>query len=125
MNRFFLILYALFAVLQAKAYEPRELLQKKASLQQVKASLVPRDQWIKYPAYQNREGWDAFTGSLKAELIADGEKYLHYEWKVIKATDYLAYERSGSRVVMENPFNANNSACVPFSMTSPLSKTTI
>ena len=69
MTRFFFILSGLLAVLQACAYEPRDLLQKKASLQQVKLNLLSKDQWIKYPAYTNRAGWDALTGSLKSELI--------------------------------------------------------
>ena len=110
MNRFFLIVYGLFAALQAKAYEHRELLQKKASLLQVKESLVPKNQWIKYPAYTNRAAWDLLTGSHKQELIQKGEQYINYEWKVIKATDYLEYERSGSRIAMENPFGSNNTA---------------
>jgi hypothetical protein len=104
------MLLFLFATSTAHAYEPRDLLQKEATLEKVKESLVPETEWIKYPAYANRAGWDAFTGSLKQKLIADGEKYLTYEWAVVKASDYLEYERSGSRVAMENPFGANNTA---------------
>lgn len=96
--------------MQAGAYEPRDLLQKKASLQQVKASLVSKSQWIKYPAYTNRGAWDALTGLHKQGLIQKGEQYINYEWKVVKATNYLEYERSGSRVAMENPFGSNNTA---------------
>lgn len=110
MNRFFLILIGLSIAMYAGAYESRDLLQKKASLQQVKESLVPKDQWIKYPAYKNRDGWDLLTGSHKRMLIQKGEQYIGYEWKVVKATDYLEYERSGSRVAMENPFGSNNMA---------------
>lgn len=110
MRIFCLMLLFLFATSTAHAYEPRDLLQKEATLEKVKESLVPETEWIKYPAYANRAGWDAFTGSLKQKLIADGEKYLTYEWAVVKASDYLEYERSGSRVAMENPFGANNTA---------------
>jgi len=109
--RFLVVATLLNIAFIAKAgYEPRDLLQKKATLQQVRQSLVPLSQWVKYPAYTNRTGWDALTGSLKKELVADGERYLKYDWKVIKATDYLEYERSGSRVVMENPYGDNNRA---------------
>lgn len=109
--RFLVVATLLTISFAAKAgYEPRDLLQKKASLQQVRQSLVPLAQWVKYPAYTDRAGWDALTGSLKKELITDGERYLKYEWKVITATDYLEYERSGSRVVMENPYGDNNRA---------------
>lgn len=110
MNRIFVLLFGLFAAAYASAYEPRDLLQKKAGLLQVKASLVPQRQWIKYPAYADRAAWDGFTGPLKNELVADGEAYLNYEWKAVKATDYLEYERSGNRQAMETPFGSNNKA---------------
>jgi hypothetical protein len=110
MNRFFFVLMLLFFVTGSYAYEKRDLLQKKATVEQVKVSLVSKTEWINYPAYQNRNGWDAFTGSLKEELIKEGESYLTYTWKVVTASDYLEYERSGSRVAMENPFGANNTA---------------
>lgn len=99
-----------FAMLTAQAYEPRDLLQKKATVEQLKSLLLPKNEWIKYPAYSNRAGWDALTGSLKEALIKDGEASLNYTWRVVKATDYLAYERTGSRVAMEGPFGANCTA---------------
>lgn len=110
MNRFLLAVILLCFSMSNYAYEKRDLLQKKATVEQVKFSLVSKDTWIKYPAYQNRNAWDAFTGSLKEELIKEGETYLTYTWKVVTASDYLEYERSGSRVAMENPFGANNTA---------------
>jgi hypothetical protein len=110
MRNIFLVGFVLSISLVAKAFEPRNLLQQKATLQHVKASLVPKNEWIKYPAYKDRAAWDAFTGSIKERLIAKGENFLSYEWKVIKATDYLEYERSGSRTAMEGSFGANTTA---------------
>ncbi len=110
MNRFFLILSAALLTIHSGATTPRDLLQKEANPDQVKSDIVPKEQWIKYPAYNNRGGWDALTGSLKDELIKKGERYLNYEWKVVTATDYLEYERSGNRKIMEDPFGSNNLA---------------
>lgn len=110
MSRFLSIIITLLLAFQAKAYEPRDLLQKKATLQRVKESLVPKDQWIKYPAYTSRAGWDILTGAFKAGLIKKGERFLNYEWMVVTASDYLAYERTGSRKAMEDPFGRNNTA---------------
>ena len=76
----------------------------------VQQSLLPTDQWVRYPSYTDRQAWDKLTGENKQAIIKEGEKNLKYEWKVIKATDYLEYERTGSRVIMENPYNANNTA---------------
>lgn len=110
MNRLIIFLALLLSAGIAKAYEPRNFLQKKASLQQVKTMLVPKSEWIKYPAYTNRTGWDKLTGELKEKIIKGGESCLTYTWKVVTASDYLEYERSGSRTAMENPFGSNNKA---------------
>jgi hypothetical protein len=104
-----LLAVLLFSVI-AWAGEPPNLLQAKAAGGNLKASLLPKSSWIKYPAYHDRAAWAAFTGPLQQKLVAGGEKYLNYEWKVVKASDYMEYERSGSRVAMENPFGANNTA---------------
>jgi hypothetical protein len=105
-----LLLAAFVFSVIARAGEPRNFLQAKAAGGNLKASLLSKSSWIKYPAYHDRAAWAAFTGPLQQKLVAGGEKYLNYEWKVVKASDYMEYERSGSRVAMENPFGANNTA---------------
>ncbi len=99
-----LVLSSLFA------YEKRDLLQTKASLQDIKASLIHDTSWPGYPDYKNRNGWDALTGALKQDLVKNGEAFLGYTWKIITATDYLAFERNGSRAPMESPSGANRRA---------------
>ncbi|MEI8099070.1 MAG: heparinase II/III family protein [Sediminibacterium sp.] len=106
----FLLLTCILLCNQLYAHDYRNLLQKKASLENVKKNLVSNKQWIKYPNYTDRAGWDKYTNSFKAELIQLGEKQLNYEWKVVKATDYLEFETSGSRVAMEKPFTSNLTA---------------
>jgi hypothetical protein len=66
--------------------------------------------WVPYPDYNDREGWDKLLGDNKDVLIKRGEKQLTYQWQVIKATDYLEYERSGDRNIMQNPNSDNNNA---------------
>ncbi|HMR93140.1 MAG TPA: heparinase II/III family protein [Chitinophagaceae bacterium] len=95
---------------ETKAEEPRNLLQNAATLQQVKEALLPLPEWIKYPAYADRAQWDLLLGKLKEGIVKQGESKLQYTWQVVKATDYLEYERSGSRQVMEKPFGDNNTA---------------
>lgn len=95
---------------QLYAYAERDLLQKSANLEKIKETLVMDRKWVPYPSYQDRTGWDKFLGEYKADFIKKGEKLLDYEWKVVTATDYLEYERSGNRVIMENPFGSNNTA---------------
>ena len=99
------------AGVSAHAYTERNLLQKAAgSEEQLKEVLVMNQKWVPYPAYTDRAGWDALLGADKETLIRAGEKQLNYEWKVIRATDYLEYERSGERNIMQNPYEANRKA---------------
>lgn len=100
----------LWTVTYLHAYEERNLLQGKADLQKVRSTLLMKQEWVPYPDYTDRVGWDRFLGGYKEKYIRKGEDYLKYEWKIIKATDYLEYGRSGSRTVMERPFDENNSA---------------
>lgn len=88
-------------------YTEKNLLQRHADYEKVKASLVMNQQWVRYPAYADRAGWDRLIGEQKAEYIRQGEEKLDYVWQVVTATDYLEFERSGNRTVMERPLNMN------------------
>ncbi len=72
--------------------------------------------WVPYPAYTDRAGWDHLLGVNKSELIKLGEEKLDYKWQVVTASDYIEFERSGSRDIMQKPFNENNSAMSAFIM---------
>ncbi len=106
------LLFAILVALSfsANAWEKRDLLQKSATTEILKSCLIANQKWVSYPAYTDRQGWDAITSGVKEEIIQKGVASLNYEWKVVKATDYLEFDKSGSRTIMENPFGANNSA---------------
>lgn len=114
MNYYFkkslLVLVPLFLSLYAFAYTKRDFLQKKADINVLKTVLLKPAQWVPYPAYDDRAGWDKFLGTYKKEYIERGISMLNYEWKIVKATDYLDYNRTGARATMENPLNDNISA---------------
>ncbi|MGV8829472.1 MAG: heparinase II/III domain-containing protein [Breznakibacter sp.] len=93
--------------LSLKAYETRNLLQAKWQVGDVKKVLVPGREWVPYPQYGDRQAWDQFLGGLKTDLIADGEAALKRPYNLVLATNYLEFERSGSRAVMEQPYHAN------------------
>lgn len=92
------------------AYTERNLLQKKMDLKSVEQAVVMNQKWVPYPTYIDRAGWDKLFGEDKDNLIRLGEKRLDYQWRVVKATDYIEFERSGSREIMQNPFDENNRA---------------
>ncbi|MFT3823594.1 MAG: heparinase II/III family protein [Chitinophagaceae bacterium] len=96
----------------AQANEPRNILQSHTNVAQLKEYLLATGKWVKYPVYTNRSGWDALFADNKTGIIKKGEEQLNYVWKVVKATDYLEYERSGNRQAMEKPMGANTNALV-------------
>jgi len=72
--------------------QARDLLSSAYSPEKIQEMLVMHQKWIPFPDYYHRSAWKAFTASNRASIILRGKKKLNYEWKVIKATDYLAYE---------------------------------
>ena len=95
---------------QMFGYTERNLLCNRADAGQLKEMLVMDRRWVTYPQYADRRGWDDLLGNYKDAYICRGEKLLDYQWQVVRATDYLAFERTGNRKQMENPFDANNRA---------------
>lgn len=95
------------SVSEARAWEKRDLLQSQATEAQVRSWVVADHSWIPYPAYTDRAGWDAIFDRYQSQVVKEGEKYLGFDWVVVKATQYLEYEKSGSRNIMQDPLNKN------------------
>lgn len=110
MKRILLLLVATLTILGASAYTERNLIAGRTNRDQLKEMLVKNQQWVDLPAYSDRAGWDALLGPHKDVLIQRGEKALNHDWPRVKATDYLEFERSGNRRIMEDPLDANNNA---------------
>jgi hypothetical protein len=104
-----LLLFLLTSIFTS-AHELRDLLQQKTNQSELEKSLIMNQKWVVYPDYNDRTGWNELTGQYKDDIIKRGEEALDYEWKVVKATDYIEFERSGSREIMQNPFDSNNTA---------------
>lgn len=94
-------------VLEVNAYEERNLLQQHISPADLKQSLVLEQKWVPFPAYSDRQGWNDFLGDAREKQIREGEKVLNYEWQVVKCTDYLEFDRTGNRRIMEQKFYTN------------------
>lgn len=110
MKTYLIFLSLIFASFSAIAWEQKDFLQKKINPKQLKSSLILNQKWVSYPPYSDRAGWDKLTSEAKEIIVKEGEIALNYEWKVVTATDYLEFDKSGSRRTMEDPFGANNSA---------------
>lgn len=115
-NHFLLRMWTVLCILlmfttTSFAYTERNLLQNSVTKEQLKEALIMNGAWVPYPAYSDREGWNSLLNDEDRQtLINAGEKMLDYKWQVIRATDYLEYERSGERNIMQNPYEANRKA---------------
>ena len=99
----------------------RHILLDAARKVDIGASLVMDQAWVPYPAYADREGWDRLTGADKAAFIAQGEGYLGFPWRLLRATDYLEYTRSGDRFAQEDRL-AENAEALSFLMMAELAE---
>lgn len=108
--KFFVAVIVSLCFADVNAYTERNILQNKTSKEELKTFIVTDQKWVTYPDYGNRNEWDKLFGESKKTVIEKGEKCLDYEWQVVKATDYLEFERTGNRQIMEKPFGDNNQA---------------
>lgn len=88
-------------------FTPRDFLTKRASPEQVQEKLVTPRNWVPYPAYHERLAWNELAQGVRAGLLANAEELLSYKWQPVTASQYLAFERTGSRIAMEEPFLKN------------------
>ena len=77
---------------------------------EIASSLVMGQGWVPYPDYSDRQGWDGFFGEYRTILIDNGEKALAYRWQELTDDDYLAYELTGDRDIMEDKLLGNADA---------------
>lgn len=100
----------IFLSVPSGAYSEKNIITSAIDSLRLDLSSVIGEGWLPYPDYNDRKAWDALFGDAAGPMIAEGEKYLGYRWKVIPATAYLEYERSGDRQVMERPYDENRMA---------------
>ena len=110
MRKSVFILFFAIVFLQTGMAAERNLLAGNYNPETITEALVPDQKWVPYPAYTDRNAWEQLLGDNKNDLIRRGERQLNYQWKVIRATDFLEYERSGNRNIMQNPNSDNNNA---------------
>jgi hypothetical protein len=110
--RIYLILFFFLSSLSFQGLLGKELKLLAGTFKQedLKRYLSRDKSWVPYPSYSDRKAWDQLIAPFREEVIAKGDKVLDYQWQVVKATDYLEYERSGKRGMMEKPMNENCTA---------------
>ena len=56
---------------------------------------------VLFPTAADREFWSGCTG---AEEIAQAEKYLNFNWPMLRASHFLKFCKEGDRLAYENPY---------------------
>ncbi len=57
-----------------------------------------------FPTANDRSIWDNLPNDLKHNIIKNAEEYIGYSWPAPKATDWLAFQRTGDRLAQEDYF---------------------
>lgn len=99
------IVLLLLKISPSTAKQDRNLLAGDKGVELLKNNLILNDQWVSFPEYKNRKAWEQLPANIRKEYILEGEKYLDYSWPAIPASSYLDYVRTGSRDIMQKPYN--------------------
>lgn len=86
------------------------ILLKASQKVDIASSLVTGQGWVQYPAYSDRDGWEAFLGEYQGRLAAAGEAFLGFRWVEITDDDYRAWDLRDDRHQMEDKYFANQEA---------------
>jgi len=73
------------------------MLSDKYTVDDIRDSLIPLEDWHPYPKATERGGWEAFPEEKRQALIEDGERFLGHEWTVFRATQFMEMARTGLR----------------------------
>ncbi len=83
--------------MNAFSYEKRDILQKESQKIRLSEVLVKDFSELGFPDYKSRDFWNNLPDIIRKQYIEGAERYLDYNWPVVKATDYLEIIRSGDR----------------------------
>jgi len=100
MNKYLLLFTSLFLFSSVRSQD-NNLLGSKYSLEQLKAIIIPQNEWIPFPHISDREGWNRADKSAMKLLVKKASAYINYNWPSIPATTSLLIERTGERAAYE------------------------
>ena len=114
MKKLFVFLFLSLVAFNGFSFKKRDLLQNEAAEIGLANVLIGTFSEIDLPTYHDRDFWGKLSPELAGQYIRAAEKYLDYDWPVVKATDYLEYIRSGDR--RQEAYSAPRSALVSLVM---------
>lgn len=61
-------------------------------------TILSAQQFQPFPAYSDRDGWQAVTGETRTEWMCAAEKYKDFTWPAITIDHYLLFNRTGNNM---------------------------
>ncbi len=114
MNKIVLLILMSAIALNSFSEEKRDLLQTKAKDISIEKDLIKDFSELDFPTYYERYFWNKVPEDLRKQYVQEAEKFLGYNWPVVKATDYLEIIRSGNR--NQEAYSAPRSALIALVM---------
>ncbi|MFA6294318.1 MAG: heparinase II/III family protein [Victivallales bacterium] len=69
--------------------------------QSICSSLLACESYHPFPKWEERETWNALPQLLRNKVVANGEKYLLFQWPALPATRFMDFFRDGNRAKYE------------------------
>ena len=77
------------------------MLSERYPIEQLRDSLVAREDWHPYPTRDEREGWEAIPETVREAHITKGEACLGFRWEPFRATLFLEMAHTGKRAIYD------------------------
>ncbi len=85
------------AAAKKRNYPGRRLLSRPWDEPKLQRALLARESWKPFPPARERDGWKALPPETVEFLVGEGADRYAIPWPELRATDFLAYVRTGDR----------------------------
>ena len=94
-------IFTLICCITISAYAQPEIKERNILANEAKSidlvQALSDNSWNTLPNYKTRSFWNGLPENIRKDYIERAERYLDYNWPIVRATDYLEFFRSGDR----------------------------
>lgn len=80
------------------------------SVQGLADGLLGKADYKPFPIIEQRNEWEALPSELRQSVVAEGEKYLDYQWPMLTAAMYGEFAQNGNRSRYDGPYHLRRRA---------------
>lgn len=74
------------------------------------AELLSRAEYRPYPDIGQRADWESLPQELRQSVVAEGERYLNFQWPLLTASMYMEFLQNGNRTRYDEPYHLRRRA---------------